>query len=136
MLGMSRYLEAAATIGDLNAARLLVDRVAPYATQVMAGSASIVLGAAARPLARAATVLGKYDQAEEWFATAHDLHARLKAPFFTALTQLDHADLCLARRADDDIDRARQLATSAAATAAEYGFGGLAQRADALLGAI
>jgi hypothetical protein len=50
-----------------------------------------------------------------------------------ALGQLDHADLCLARRADGDLERARELATTAAATAAEYGCAGLTRRAEALL---
>jgi hypothetical protein len=86
----------------------------------------------ARPLARAATLLGEYDEAEAWFEIAHDLDARLPAPFWVALGQLDHADLCLTRRADGDLDRALDLATTAAATAAELGFAGLAKRAAAL----
>ena len=61
------------------------------------------------------------------------IHERLQAPYWTALGQLDHADLCVARRADGDLDRARQLVTTAAATAAEYGCAGLSRRADALL---
>jgi hypothetical protein len=64
---------------------------------------------------------------------AHDGNTRLQAPFYIALGQLDHADLCLARRADGDLERARQLVTTAAATAAEYGCAGLTRRADALL---
>jgi hypothetical protein len=90
----------------------------------------------ARPLARAATVLGDYDQAEQWFATAHDIHARLQAPYWTALGQLDHADLCLTRRGDGDLQRARQLITTAAQTAAEYGCAGLIRRAENLSSSI
>jgi tetratricopeptide (TPR) repeat protein len=96
-------------------------------------SGDFVLGANARPLARAATALGRYEQAEQWFALAHDVHERLRAPFWIARGQLDHADLCLARRADGDIDRARELATTAAATATEYGCNGLTERAARLL---
>ncbi len=81
----------------------------------------------------AATLLGSYDQAEEWFGIAHDIHTRLEAPFFIALGQLDRADLCLARRYDGDLDRGRDLVASAAATATEYGFAGLTKRAEALL---
>jgi tetratricopeptide (TPR) repeat protein len=103
---------------------------------VISPSGVVVLGAVARPLARAATLLGDYDQAEAWFATAHDIHQRLQAPFWTALGQLDHADLCLARRADGDLEHARKLVTTAAATAAEYGCGGLTKRAAALLAEI
>lgn len=51
-----------------------------------------------------------------------DIHTQLQAPFRIALTQLDHADLYLARRGDDDLTRARHLTTSAVAAAAEFGF--------------
>jgi hypothetical protein len=47
--------------------------------------------------------------------------------------QLDHADLCLTRRADGDRERARHLVIAAAATAAQYGCAGLTKRATALL---
>jgi class 3 adenylate cyclase/tetratricopeptide (TPR) repeat protein len=134
MNGMDNLLEAAAFVNDRTAARTLVDRGAPFATQVISPAASLVRGAFARPLACCATVLEEYDQAEEWFAIAHDIHTRLKAPFWTALGQLDHADLCLARRADGDLERARGLAQTAAATAAEYNCAGLTKRAAALLG--
>ena len=131
---MSDFLDTAASDRTTSAAaRTLVDRVAPFADHVVDPTAALVPGAIARPLAGAATLLGDYDQAEEWFAIAHDIHARLQAPFWTALGQLDHADLCLARRADGDLERARELVTTAAATAAEYGCAGLTERADRLL---
>jgi class 3 adenylate cyclase/tetratricopeptide (TPR) repeat protein len=135
LAAMGNVIDAAATTGDQAAARTLIQRVSPFADQVVAPAGPVVNGAIARPLARAATLLGDYQQAEHWFTTAHDLHARLQAPFWTALGQLDHADLCLARRADGDANRARQLATGAAATAAEYGCAALTARAASLLAA-
>ena len=127
-------LDAAATTGDRDAAHASSSTgLRRYAEHVISPVGALVVGAIARPLARAATLLGDYDQAEEWFAIAHDIHDRLQAPFWTALGQLDHADLCLARRADGDLERARELVTTAAATAAEYGCAGLTRRADALL---
>jgi class 3 adenylate cyclase/tetratricopeptide (TPR) repeat protein len=135
LLCMCRLLDAAVTTADRNAAETLVERIAPYSTQV-AAAPSVVLGAVDRPLARAATLLGDYSQAEQRFAAAHDIHVRLQAPFYVALTQLDHADLCLTRHSNGDLERATQLATSAAATAAEYGCAGLTNRAAALLAAI
>ena len=83
-----------------------------------------------------ATLLGDYDQAEQWFATAHDIHNRLRTPYWTALGQLDHADLCFARHAEGDLQRACDLASAAAATADDYGCTGLAKRAAALLTAL
>ncbi len=122
---MHEFLDAAATAGSHDAARALVDRVTPYATHVVAPAGPLVLGALARPLARAATLLGDHDRAEEWFAIAHDVHDRLQAPYWLACGQLDHAELCLARRAVGDPERARDLVTTAAATAAQYGCAGL-----------
>ena len=133
---MSQLVDVAASTGDHAAALVLVERLAPFADHVIAPAAAIVEGAAGRSLARGATLLGDYDQAENWFAVAHDIHHRLQAPYWTALGQLDHADLCLTRRADGDLERARDLATSAAATAAEYGCAGVTRRAAVLLGDI
>ena len=132
--GMSSFLDVAAATGEHAAARTLVDRVAPYGAQVVSPTAFLVRGAIARPLARAATLLGDHDRAEQWFATAHDIHSRLQAPFWSALGQLDHADLCLERRDDGDVARARDLVSTAAATATEHGCTGLARRAEELLG--
>jgi class 3 adenylate cyclase/tetratricopeptide (TPR) repeat protein len=126
-------LDGAASAGSLDAAHVLVEKVRPYADQLAAPTATVVKGAIARPLARCATLLGDYEQAEEWFGIAHDIHTRLQAPFWTALGQLDHADLCLARRADGDNERSRELATTATATADEYGCAGLTRRAERLL---
>jgi tetratricopeptide (TPR) repeat protein len=133
LTAMANLADAAATVNDPVTARALVDRLAPYATQILAPHASVVAGAIARPLARVATVCGDYDRAERWFSLAHDIHAELRAPFWRARGQLDHADLCLTRRDDGDLERAQLLSTTAAATAAKYGCTGLTTRAAALL---
>jgi hypothetical protein len=130
---MANLVDAAASVEDHAAARVLFDRLAAYANQVIVPYGPVVNGAFARPLARAATLLGNYAQAEAWFAIAHDIHARLQAPFWIARGQLDHADLCVARRAEGDPQRARDFATISAATAGEYGCAALATRAAALL---
>jgi len=136
LTAMSTFTDAVATIGDKSAASILVERIAPYANHIAAPGGAAVAGAIARPLARAATLLGDYEKAEKWFTIAHELHGRLHAPFFTALGQLDHASLCLTRRAEGDLALARQLATTAATTAAEYGCGGLTRRADSILASL
>jgi hypothetical protein len=133
LAGMANLTDAAASTGSRDAARALIGQLEAYETQVVSAAGALVLGAIARPLARAASVLSEYQQAERWFAIAHDIHVRLQAPYWTALGQLDHAELCLARRSDGDLERARQLATTAAATAAEYGCASLTTRAAALL---
>jgi len=133
LASMSDLLDAAAATGDHAAARILIDRVAPFCDHVVEPTAALVSGGVARPLGRAAALLGDHVRAEEWFALAHDVHARLQAPYWTARGQLDHADLCLARCAAGDVERARDLATIATATAARYGCAALTTRAEALL---
>jgi class 3 adenylate cyclase/tetratricopeptide (TPR) repeat protein len=130
LAAMSNLIDAAVSCDDRVAARTLCERLTPFSGHVISPSGAMTNGAMARPLARAATLLGDHDQAEKWFTTAHDLNARLEAPFWIARAQLDHADLCLARHADGDLERARELITTAAATAAEYGCAGLTRRAD------
>ncbi len=129
---MANMTDIAATVGDEAAARRLLERLEAHATQIIS-PAAVVNGTVARPLARAATLLGDYGRAEEWFAIAHDAHARLQAPYWIARTQLDHADLCVDRRDDGDMERARNFAEAAATTAAKYNCAGLEKRAVVLL---
>jgi len=134
LVALTALVEAAALTRHEESARQLLERLNPFATHVLC--TINVTGSVARPLARAATMLGDYDQAEQWFATAHDIHTKLQAPFWIATGQLDHAELCLARRADGDVQRASELVTTATATATEYGCAGLTKRAEALLDAV
>jgi class 3 adenylate cyclase/tetratricopeptide (TPR) repeat protein len=131
LVSMANMADAAAITEEQSAARTIVDRLAPFADHVISPAGIILNGAVARPIARAATVLGDHERAERWFAMAHDIHQRLASPYWTALGQLDHADLCLAREGDGDLERARELIAMAATTADEYGFEMLATRAGA-----
>jgi hypothetical protein len=136
LAGMVNVTDAAATLRHHDACSTLIERLTPYVDHVVAAGATTVTGALARPLARAATVIEHYDDAEQWFATAHDLHTRLQAPFWLAKGQLDHADLCIARHDQGDVEQARELITVAGTTATEYGCAGLVKRANALLATI
>lgn len=136
LAAMSDLTDVAAATRDRTAARTLSDRLTPFATHVNSPSAVLLRGSIARPLARVATLLGDYSQAEQLFTVAHDTNARLRAPFYMALGQLDHADHCLERQAHGDLERARDLAHTAAATADEFGCGALTTRAAALLASL
>jgi class 3 adenylate cyclase/tetratricopeptide (TPR) repeat protein len=129
---MANLADAAATLGDHTTSQILIDRLTPFAAQVV-WLGFFHNGAIARPLARLATLLTNHDEAEKLFAIAHDVHERLRAPYWIARGQLDHADLCLVRRASGDVARVQQLARSAQATATEYGFASLEDRAAVLL---
>ena len=80
LASMSDLLDTAAAIGNQTVARTLVDRVGAFPDHVVEPTAALISGVIARPLARAATLLGDYDQAEEWFAIAHDIHAPSPEP--------------------------------------------------------
>jgi hypothetical protein len=136
LAAMVNATDAGASLADERACETLLTKLAPFADQVVLPAGILVQGALARSLARAATVLGNYQQAEAWFALAHDTHARLGTPYWGARGQLDHADLYLTRHADGDPERARDLIVAAAATAAEFGCAGLVKRADVLLATI
>lgn len=133
LAAIANLTDTAASVGNVPAAEALLEQLAGLESHVVAPDGFILVGTVARPLARAATMLGEYERAERGFAIAHEISGRLQAPYWTARTELDHADLCLARRADGDLERARELITTAAAIAAEYGCAGLTRRAETLL---
>jgi hypothetical protein len=71
---MVNVADAAATTGDAAAAGVVLERLAPFADHIISVAGVRTLGAVGRSLGRAATLLGQYDQAEQWFAVAHDIH--------------------------------------------------------------
>ena len=71
----------------------------------------------------AAATLGRWDEAEDLFGRALDLCERLQAPTFAAVTRVTWAQALLDHGGPGDGDRARELATSASATADELGLG-------------
>ena len=125
----SHCADVAATIGSVDGCRFLYTRLQPYGHQI--GSIySMSMGAVARHLGRLATITGDHDLADEHFAEALDLHARMGSPYWSALTKLDLVDLLVRRNAGDDVDRAKHLLVEARATGVDYGFGGIVERSD------
>ncbi|WP_426571389.1 ATP-binding protein [Aquihabitans sp. McL0605] len=120
--------DAAASTGDPDLAAAYRPLLAVYADEVVAPG-SVVLGAASRPLGRLAQVLGDLDAADAHLQAALDVHQRLQAPYWVALTQLDLADLCAERAGKGDAARAAELTAVARATARTYGYAGLERRA-------
>jgi hypothetical protein len=77
-----------------------------------------------------ATVLGRYDQADAYFAQAAAASARMGAKFFAARTDLSWGTLLAARQAPGDVERARQLLVSAHEAATANGYANVMRRAD------
>ena len=80
-----------------------------------------------------ATVLGRYDQADAYFAHAAQFNHRAGAKFFTANTDLAWGKMLTERDAPGDRERARDLLTAAHAAAVAHGYAGIERAAaDAL----
>ena len=108
--------EAAWLLDDAAAARVLFDRLEPYAALIVANGGACS-GAVSHQLGLLATVLGRDDQAEAYFLDALARHERLEAPFFIARTMLELARLIQA----DQPERANELLEQAMELADKYG---------------
>jgi len=100
---------------------------------MVAGNPATVAGSVARPLGRLATVLGRYDDAEAHFRLALELHTRLQAPYWTARTELDWANLLLARARPGDKQAAGIGSRRPGLIAEANHYGGLLNGPNALL---
>ena len=127
----AQYAECAADLHRTDAATMLYNQLLPYAARFVFVY-SLDWGAAARPLGRLATLLGRYDDAETHLREAQAMHERMQAPFWIGRTRIDMAELCLTRRADDDLTTARDHLDQAQRIVDEYGYAGLQLRLDRL----
>src|SRR5581483_5328292 len=127
---MMAYARVAAELGLLEIAASLYPRLAPWHDQAEV-TGSTFSGAAALSLGLLAAALGRDTDADGHFAEAHAIHARMRAPYWLALTQVDWARALR----DRDPERARNLAAEALAIARAHGLGGVERRASAVLSA-
>jgi class 3 adenylate cyclase/tetratricopeptide (TPR) repeat protein len=129
LLAMVHCAEIVARLGDADYSAMVRRELAPYAGEV-ASPGGVIEGAVDRCLGLLAMVFGEYDEAEANFESALQLHERLEAPFWTAITQLDLADALRARGGVGDTSRADALVEAALETAHEYGLAGLERRVN------
>ena len=131
----TQYADCAADVRRTDAAPRLYQQLLPYADRYAFLSCTDS-GALARPLGRLATLLGRYDDAERHLRDALTMHERMGARFWTGRTRIDQAELCLARRADDDAASARDHLAEAQRFVDEYGLAGLQLRIHRLAASI
>jgi tetratricopeptide (TPR) repeat protein len=129
------YAETAIVLDDVSAAAVLYETLEPWPDQ-MAYMGIRAEGPIAHYLGALATMLGRYDDADRHFATALDLDTRVPAPFHLARTRLEHGRMLVARGRDGDVEAAVADFTRARAVAVERGYGEVARRAEAALGAL
>ena len=118
-------------LNDREAAETLYRRLPP--PDLIVSNGLTVQGSAAYDFGILTRVLGRYDEAEAYFAKALKVHKNLEAPFFIALTQLEWGRMLLARRAPGDLARAEQMLHSALDLAQKYGFAAVERRAGEAL---
>ena len=135
LTGMVDFADAAIECGDPRFAGPLFDRLAPWADQLPATGGS-ALAPVSYYLGGLATVLGRYDDAEAYFARSSAFCARADAKFFAARTDLALGKLLARRRTPEDAPKARTLLMRAYGTATDLGYGGIARRAAQALGTL
>jgi class 3 adenylate cyclase/tetratricopeptide (TPR) repeat protein len=132
LTGMVDFAEAAIECHDPKHAEPLFERLAPWSDQLPATGGS-ALGPVSHYLGGLATVLGRYDQADAYFAQASEFSDRIGAKFFAARTDLLWGRMLTERRRPGDWERAQVLLSQARGAAATYGYRNVERRAAAAL---
>jgi DNA-binding SARP family transcriptional activator len=117
--------ESAVVLRHQEAAAILYDLLHPFGDLVVFNNGTCY-GSVARSLGRLAHFLEQPEAAQAHFRTALSINERLKAPYWIAQTQLDHADLF---RDLGKPDEAARLVDHARETATAFGFAALERRA-------
>ena len=118
--------EIATALKHREAASTLYELLTPYGAMTIFNY-GVCSGALARSLGRLGHLLGRLDAAEAHFGTALSIHQRLDAPYWTARTQLDLADLL---RDVGRTDEATGFVDQSLETARRLGFAALESRAS------
>jgi predicted ATPase/class 3 adenylate cyclase len=104
----------------------LYELLAPFAG-LLAVCGTLVAGSVAWALGALATILGRYEHAEDHFAAAEEIEERFGAPLFLARTHVGWARALIGRGQGEDLERARHMLDQAEEVAERLG-GGLVTR--------
>jgi hypothetical protein len=130
--GMVFCAEAAIECRDTGYAGPLFEHLAPWADQWSTTSVTSE-GPISHYVGGLATVLGRYGEADTYFALAADASARAGAKFFGARTDLSWGRMLAARNGPGDTEEARRLLTQAHRVAVAHGYATVQRRAAAAL---
>lgn len=133
LLSITLLADVSAGVEDQNAAASLQKLLAPYEGLYNVAPVEATFGSAARALGVVATVLERFDAAEQHFASAIETERKMKALPWLAHTQHNLATMLLRRRAAGDTEHAHALLQSTSRTYRELGMNLWAARADELL---
>ncbi len=99
LVSMSLIAETTCALGEAELAEALYERLLPYADRVAISYPEVSCGAVARYLGLLATTAGAWDDAEQCFRQAVEVHERIGAESWLARTRRDHAAMLTARDA-------------------------------------
>ena len=118
--------EIAARVDDRRTAEAIRDRLLPASGElIVVGSGVGSTGAVDRTLGVTEATLGRWAEAEAWFASALERNESLGALPWAARTRVDWARMLLARAEPGDKERALDLLDAARTTATSLGADGL-----------
>jgi hypothetical protein len=130
---------ASASFGQRPLARLLYEALRPYAERSVVIGALGYLGVVSHYLGLSASVIGRADRADAWFADALRRYEAVGARPFLAWALLDRAEAAIRSRAEvataDGADPSRDALEHALALAREMGMERCAEQAERLLAA-
>jgi len=134
LIAITLVAEVCGALGDAGRAGELYALLEPYAGRnVVVGRNATCNGSASRLLGVLAAVQGQYSVAEKHFAAAQEMHVVMGTKPWYARTQVDSAEMLLARRGPGDVERATQLLADAILVADALGMVVLAERARRLV---
>ena len=133
LTGMVTYGGAAIECRDPKFALPLFDRLAPWADEWSATGGPTVEGPVSHTLGGLATLLGRYDEADAYFAHSAASSERANAKFFAARTNLLWGRMFAERVGPGDIEKAQDLLTKAHTAAVANGYGTVERRAATAL---
>lgn len=129
--GMVDYAEAAIQCREPQFAQPLFAHLAPWSDQVSTIGGVTADGPVCHFLGGLATVLGRLDDADQYFTQSAAMCKRMGARYFGARTDLSWALLLAQRAAAGDLDQARTLLARAIDAATVHGYGTVERRAVA-----
>jgi len=132
LTGMTCYAEAAIECRDPKYAEPMFERLSPWSGR-LASDAVTTMGPVDQFLGGLTTVIGRYDEANAYFAQCSSFCDRVGAKFFAARTDLSWGRMLAERQVPGDIEKARDLLTKAQTVAAAHGYGTVERRAVAAL---
>jgi len=127
--------EVCVVLEECEAARQLYEWLLPWKTQLISNTIAVD-GPVTLHLGNLATLLGEYDAAKSHFAESLGMSQNLRAPYWTARTQLDWSKMLLQRKGSGETDQAKATLESVLDTARRYGFTAVERRAGEALAAL